>query len=117
MICQNCQREISGDSKFCPNCGAKMESSNFSVDTVNSLPAQYKPISAWGYFGWELLFSIPCAGLIVLIVFACGGTSNINLRNFARSYFCALLVMLIIFLIFFLITFIFAGAFFSQWQL
>ena len=55
--------------------------------TVN-IPEEYKPISMWGYFGYQLLFAIPCVGFIVLLVFAFGGTNNINLRNFARSYFC-----------------------------
>lgn len=43
------------------------------------------PISAWGYVGYMLLFSIPCVGLICLIIFACGGSKNVNLRNFARG--------------------------------
>ena len=36
----------------------------------NNIPAEYKPISMWGYFGYEILFSIPLIGLICLIVFA-----------------------------------------------
>ena len=56
------------------------------------IPPEYKPLSGWAYFGWQLLFAIPVVGFILLIVFACGGTHNINLRNFARSYFCALLI-------------------------
>lgn len=56
------------------------------------IPPEYKPLSGWAYFGWQLLFAIPLVGFILLIVFACGGTHNINLRNFARSYFCALLI-------------------------
>lgn len=65
----------------------------------NNVPKEYKPISAWGYFGYELLFSIPLVGFIMLCVFALGGTSNINLKNFARSYFCAFLLVFIICLI------------------
>jgi len=57
-----------------------------------NIPQEYKPISAWGYFGYELLFSIPIVGFIILMVFALGGTSNVNLKNFSRSYFCALLI-------------------------
>ena len=64
-----------------------------------NVPEAYKPISMWGYFGYELLFSIPCVGIIMLMVFAFGGTSNINLRNFARSYFCYLILALVIILI------------------
>ncbi|MBE5921321.1 MAG: zinc-ribbon domain-containing protein [Lachnospiraceae bacterium] len=60
------------------------------------IPDEYKPISMWGYFGYQLLFAIPCIGLILLIVFSVGGTKNINLRNFARSYWCAFIIGLIL---------------------
>lgn len=63
------------------------------------IPEEYTPISMWGYFGYQLLFSIPCVGLILLIVFSFGGTKNINLRNFARSYFCFVILSVAIFFI------------------
>ena len=53
---------------------------------------EYKPISAWGYFGYNLLFSIPLIGFIFLLIFALGGTQNINLRNYSRSFFCSMLL-------------------------
>ena len=68
-----------------------------------NIPNEYKPISAWGYFGYNILFSIPIIGFIVLLVYAFGGTRNINLRNFARSYFCLFIIAMIIFIIFFVI--------------
>lgn len=61
-----------------------------------NIPEEYRPIGAWGYFGYQLLFAIPCIGFIFLCVFALGGTKNINLKNFARSYFCVLLLSIII---------------------
>lgn len=64
----------------------------YTTKTVN-IPEEYKPISMWGYFGYELLFSIPCVGFILLLVFAFGGTKNINLKNFARSYFCYFIII------------------------
>lgn len=63
----------------------------YTTKTVN-IPEEYKPISMWGYFGYELLFSIPCVGFILLLVFAFGGTKNVNLKNFARSYFCYFII-------------------------
>lgn len=63
---------------------------------MNNIPEEYRPISMWGYFGYELLFSIPCVGFILLLVFSLGGASNINLRNFARSYFCFIIVMAVL---------------------
>lgn len=64
----------------------------------NNIPSKYKPIGAWGYFGYQLLFSLPIIGFILLIVFSFSD-ENINRRNFARSYWCALLIG-IIFIVF-----------------
>lgn len=71
----------------CPNCGTQINEGE---------SYEYKPISMWGYFGYEILFSIPIVGLILLLVFSFGGTGNKNLRNFARSYFCFLILVVII---------------------
>lgn len=61
----------------------------------NNIPAEYKPISMWGYFGYEILFSIPLIGLICLIVFAFA-SKNKNVKNFARSYFCMLILVIVL---------------------
>ena len=61
-----------------------------------NIPEKYKPISAWGYFGYNILFAIPILGFIMLLIFALGGTSNINLRNYARSFFCSFILAIII---------------------
>ena len=69
----------------------------FRSDTV-VLPDEYKPISMWGYFGYEILFSIPIVGFIVLIVMSING-KNQNVKNFARSYFCFTIIVLILLVI------------------
>ena len=56
---------------------------------------KFRPLSPWAYFGYSILFSVPVVGLVFLIVFAFNG-SNINRRNFARSYFCSLLIAAIL---------------------
>ena len=81
---------------ICPNCGNK-------INEEELLNYEYKPISMWGYFGYELLFSIPFIGFILLLVFSFGGTKNINLRNFARSYFCFSIIVIIFIAIIFLL--------------
>ena len=55
----------------------------------------YTPISMWGYFGYQILFAIPIVGLILAIVWSFGA-HNINLRNFARSRFCIMIILIII---------------------
>ncbi len=72
-------------------------------ETSNSIPAEYRPISTWEYFGYEVLFNIPFIGLIVLIIFALGGTKNVNLKNLAKSKFCLMVVTLAIIGVVFLI--------------
>ena len=123
MNCTNCGKEIQENAAFCTGCGAKLiqepkpaapkaapetayvpqqsqytqpqtQTPAFQEEAAPVLPAAYKPLSAWAYFGYQLLFSIPLVGFVLLIVFACGGCSNINLKNFARSYFCGLVVAL-----------------------
>ena len=64
-----------------------------------TIPKKYEPISAWGFFFYEVLFAIPVIGQIFLLIFALGGARKKNLVNFARSYFCALLVLLIVALV------------------
>ena len=56
-----------------------------------------------------LLFSIPLVGFICLIVFSFDN-GNINRRNFARSYWCSLLlgIVLTVLLVFALFAFGFA---------
>ena len=61
-----------------------------------NIPSEYKPISMWGYFGYQILFAIPIIGFILLLVFSLGGTKNINLKNFARSYFCLFIIAIVI---------------------
>ncbi|MBO4242170.1 MAG: hypothetical protein J5883_02710 [Clostridiales bacterium] len=62
----------------------------------NNIPDRYKPISMWGYFGYQILFGIPIIGLIFLLIFALGGSSNENVKNYARSYFCVLILSLVL---------------------
>lgn len=69
------------------------------ADLDPNVPEEYRPISMWGYFGYEILFSIPCVGFILLLVFSFGGAKNVNLRNFARSYFCFLILLVVLILI------------------
>ena len=56
-------------------------------------PEQFRPLGAWEYFGYSLLYSIPLIGFIMVIIFSFYD-SNINRRNFSRSFFCGLLVFI-----------------------
>ncbi len=64
------------------------------------VPDNLQPMSPWKYFLLNILYAIPIIGLIFLICHAIG-SSNINKRNYARSFFCILIVVLVICLIFY----------------
>lgn len=65
------------------------------MNAAPALPRQNRPLGAWAYFGLQILFSIPLVGFICLIVFSLDD-SNINRRNFARSYWCGLIIGLVL---------------------
>ena len=78
----------------------KNEKSNLPAKkelTTNDLPEKLRPLSPWAYFGYNLLFGIPVIGFILLIVFACGGAENVNLKNYARSFFIVYIIGFILF--------------------
>lgn len=73
---------------ICPNCGNK-------INDEELLRNEYKPISMWGYFGYQLLFMIPFIGSLALVIVALTHR-NVNVRNFARSYFCVSIIVLVL---------------------
>ena len=126
MKCVSCGAEIAENMKFCTTCGtpvvkqappAPAQPVVKEVPVVppvppvappvppvrvppvvvpqNVLPRENKPLGPWAYYGLQLLFSIPLVGFICLIVFSLDN-GNINRRNFARSYWCSLIVTLIL---------------------
>ena len=107
MYCKNCGTENPDKALFCKECGAKLnEEDTVEYATASNLSASSKkktmdttPISMWGYFGYEILFSIPIVGFVLLLVFSFGGTNNMNLRNFARSYFCFTIIVVVLFVL------------------
>ena len=62
---------------------------------LQHLPEAYRPLSPWSYFGLGILYSLPLVGWIFLIVHAIGST-NLNRRNYARSYFCVYVLAIIL---------------------
>lgn len=64
-------------------------------------PKKYRPISAWGYIGYMVLYTIPIIGTIFLIIFAFSD-KNINRRNFARSYFYMIILLIVVLIYFYL---------------
>lgn len=68
---------------------------NREKEEINCLPEKYRPLGAWAYFGYQILFALPLVGFICLIVFAFSD-NNINRRSFARSFFCVYVIVAIV---------------------
>lgn len=65
-----------------------------AMASIEAPDGEYRPISMWGYFGWGIVYAIPVIGWIICVGQAfCA--NNRNLRNFARSQFCWLILWLI----------------------
>lgn len=103
MTCPTCGAEIPENAISCTFCGTAFEYYTPAAPVPPVQPA-YNPVTPapevkllgpWGYFGLQLLFAIPLVGFILLIVFSFDN-SNLNRRNFARSYWCGLLLSVII---------------------
>ena len=62
--------------------------------SYDKIPVEYRPLSPWAYFGYNILFSIPVLGFILLIIFSLSN-SNINRRNYARSFFVIYIIVII----------------------
>lgn len=65
---------------------------------MKNIPSNYKPLGAWAYFGYGILFNIPVVGFVLLIIFSLDN-SNINRRNYARSYWCLYIIIFVLIVI------------------
>lgn len=63
-----------------------------------SLPGKYRPLGMWAFFGYTILFSLPIVGFICAIVFSFNN-NNICRRNFARSYFCIIIIGVVLYIL------------------
>ena len=57
-----------------------------------------KPISAWGYVGYNILWGIPVLGWLIWLCTALF-SGNQNKKSYARSFFCAFLLILLVVLV------------------
>ena len=63
------------------------------------MKSECRPLSPWAYFGYSILFNIPVIGFILLILYSFDN-SNINRKNFARSYVCIYILIIILIIIY-----------------
>ena len=71
----------------------------YGADVPPAKGSKYEPITAWGYIGIMLLMCIPIVGIILTIVWACGGCRKVNKKSLARATLIMMAVGLVISLI------------------
>ncbi len=65
----------------------------YEKSVIETLPEKYRPIGAWKYLLYSLLFAIPLVGLIFALVISIR-RGNINRRSFARFWLFADIVVI-----------------------
>ena len=124
MVCKNCGNQVSDNAPVCLHCGTILKIPVPPIPNIptppipnipgnpfpksNDIPPEYRPMSPWAYFWLKVLFCVPVVGFIFLMIFTFDG-SNLSRRNFARSYWCGLLIAVIIFLVLLVIAAVAAG--------
>ena len=125
MRCMSCGADLPDGISFCTSCGAKMtppappqqvydpnqmyQNQSYGNPNMQYQPQQQPmpammnqpmqditPISPWGYIGYNILFAIPLVGIIMLFVYAFGSNTNINVKNYARSFLIIILISIIL---------------------
>ena len=115
MFCIHCGAKVPDGEMYCGICGQSVyvrqpqsRQVQPSAQRKTTLPPENQPLNPWEYFGLNVIFAMPLVGFVCAIILSFH--TNVNLRNYARSYWCALLIS-IIFLIIFLATGVATGAF------
>ena len=139
MKCSKCGLENPEGNAFCANCGAPLSQPQSDTDLFTggqsaqqetqiqppyytqapwepaqpAVPESHKPITPLGYVGYSILFSIPLVGIIMMFVYAFGGTVNINLKNFARGMLISVLIGIILMI---LLSVLFGATFYQYYD-
>ncbi len=95
-------RTASGAPQFhpqftAPSASPATEEKRFQIPlTMMQLPPALKPLGVWGFVGYTLLFMIPLVGFVAALVCACGGTSRVCLKNYARGWLLSVVLVTVV---------------------
>ena len=109
-FCENCGKPVYPLDTVCSSCGtpvvqpasSAMQQAPASARREDEEPPSNSPyavIGSWGFVGSILLLGLPIAGFIIAIVWASGGTFNINRRNLARAYLLIIGLVLALYIV------------------
>ncbi len=117
-FCENCGKPVYRLDTVCPNCGTPVarsaqpvtQSAPVNIRLEEGEPSSNSPyavLSSWGFVGSILLMALPIAGFIIAIVWASGGTYNLNRRNLARGYLLIIGIMFALYIVLIIAIFTF----------
>ena len=129
-FCTTCGKEVPPGMRFCTACGTPVATAESPpaaeqpaiapnpalADQAPPRGSRYAVMSTGSYFGTILLFALPVIGWILCIIFACGGTKNLNKRNLARANLIFFLIALILSVILFFVFRALGGWFMDSLQ-
>lgn len=75
-----------------------MEGETKVQENIN-IPEEYRPLSVGQFIGYSLLMAIPCVGLILVIIFTCGGVKNKNVINWARAQLVVIAIVVVLYVV------------------
>ena len=138
-ICEKCGAALNG-AQFCPSCGTAAVQVQTQprpqptpvpppppaqpVYTAAPPPVDVKPpkggrysvMGIGSFMGSLFLLSLPIAGFIIMIVWACGGCQNENKRNLARAMLIWMGISIVVSIAVFIILAAYGISVLDQWQ-
>ena len=99
MFCQNCGAQMSANERTCRRCGTPVRQAGYN-QTHYAQPAKgyhrEEHVSTGGWIGINFLMIIPIVNIILLIVWAFGGSRQRSLQTWARAKLVLLLISILI---------------------
>ena len=120
MSARNCGKNLPNEARFCEQCGTTITPAaappaapaappvssayqpqampRYAAPVMTSVRA---PLSVGSYIGIFFLMMIPIANFILLLVWAFGGSVNLNKKNYARAVLLLALIGFALTVVFF----------------
>ena len=97
--CTTCNQSYKDDSVFCPDCGSELVEAQSTPapevipEVISPKEELYPAVSTATYFWLNIAMTIPTVGFILSIILTCA-PKNRSLKNYARAYLIANLIII-----------------------